>query len=369
MKKKINILGLAAMAALFFCCQSEKEISPNLATRGLLELSLSSVVASGNSEEIHTVRFIIFDDASFAPKLDLNEFRDLGADSEEATKFTALLEASVNDDKMVFVIVNEPAALKTTLNGITSPAELAGLEYTFAQTLNGPYTLKDTGIPMTGVKRDVVVKGENESPITASRVTMYIERVVARVDLYLKVTEAGAKTGYDGTTVVTLENTYHTGNLVMGNAGNQTRDNITAAKNFGAVPTVSSANLSATPTLWKTWTGTSDETIEYVSGQSNTLYVCSFYTPERTCATDAERLKLVLDNVKKSAGGVFARQELLLKTFTDENGSPAELNTIRRNYVYRIVGTVGAPTEPILFGGITVSGWGPVQNIDTPLVD
>ena len=343
MKRVFNLLYALVFPALVLssCVVEETQVDPptNPLTRGYMEIELSNGLDQDSREEIHSVRFIVFEHASASPVLELNREMPLeGGEPGEATEFSTLLELNIGSDKMVFVIVNEPESFTSTLEGIAHPSELEAFTYNFADFLNAGNDLK-RGMPMTGVIRNVAVAAKNSSPNKAAKIQMAIERIVARVDFYLNAAEPGSKTGYtSGTTTITLENTYDRGRLVMGNKSNYTRDQSEAGKNFGVIPTVSTSSLSN-----HTWTASSNKTLEYSNLEDNLMYVCSFYTPERTCAVDAERLTLSVSGVAKGYGTTAG--SILLKNFIDEHSYPVTLDVIRRNYVYVIVGNVAKAEE------------------------
>ena len=374
MKRFIHICIIAALAAGTVSCARETAVNgpQEFPTRGFMEVELSTDGDADNQQEIHSVRLIIFNEASTVPELEFNGTIPLDNPDGVATELSVLIRTKVNLDKMVCVLVNEPAELTETIREISTPEELRDLSYGFAQILNeNPWTLKETGMPMSGVVRGVEVWSENNPEFRASKVDMVIERVVARVDFLLRVLDEGAKTGYtSGVTTVKLENTWTDGALVRGNRENGTwRNTEHPEKNFGQLYGVSGPEVfPSVPSKWKEWAAASTRTLTYDAAEpkNNIVPVCSFYTAERDCSTDDLRLKLVVDKVKRGEDLAFGENTFVLKDFVDEKGKDAVLDYIERNHVYRIVGTV-KKDQPILFGEITVSGWRDREDVDFPI--
>lgn len=109
---------------------------------------------AGAHDLVHTVRFLVFDDASARPALDVNELVTLTPQEQEATAFRVVLEVNYNRDKLVAVVVNEPAALSPALGSVVSPSELEELEFRMADAFDDGHSEPlAAGLPMTGVKR------------------------------------------------------------------------------------------------------------------------------------------------------------------------------------------------------------------------
>lgn len=350
----MKILNIVFVAIVMNSCASEGELDEN-GTRnpGTKALMTVELLEGGGEDLLNSVRFFVFDNASTShPTLDMNRLIQVEEGSKEAVKFNVTLEVSRNPDKMVVVIVNEPVQMSGTLEGINHPDALEDLSLSFAQILNANHTsLLATGIPMTGVAwagadhGRPVYDSQAEAETDANRLKMVIERAVARVDFRLEVTEEEAMTGYlAGQTKVTLANTYGQSYFVMGNEENGTRNNPTVpSRNFGFLQTVDPSEFTDPGKTRKTWDATVDEWLLYDPdpGAVNTLYVCSFYTPERTssAAGDADKLVLILEGIVKentTTGGTF-----VISTLQNENNpTPQPFTEVLRNNVYQITGRV-----------------------------
>ena len=123
MKRVFNLIYALVFPALVLssCVVEEAQVDPptNPITRGYMEIELNNGLDQESREEIHAVRFIVFEHASTSPVLELNREIPLeGGEPGEATEFSTLLELNIGSDKMVFVIVNEPESFTSTLEGI-----------------------------------------------------------------------------------------------------------------------------------------------------------------------------------------------------------------------------------------------------------
>lgn len=357
----IHIICLAITALLFSCSRDATDGIPPL-VQARLSIELADDRDADRQEEIRSIRFIVFSDVSGSAELDVNE-RIILDNPTTATDITARdLRVTPNNDIMVIVIANEPQGLTDELDGITSLGVLQNMKYNIAAILNSNGEIvSSTGMPMTGVVRDIsVVPDETKS------IRMVIERAVARVDIFLEATNGGAVTGYiANTTKVTLHNLTHDSYFVMGNAENGTRDNANASKNYGKVI----ENVSTGDLLEKTWVAGEDKIWAYSSaaGAENRKLLCSFYTAERIFRQDkSDRLAVSMVNVLKGPPDTTGITGKVIETITkvDDNGSPVPqpFMEIRRNNVYQITARVGKVGIQIL--AVTVEDWGERQDIN-----
>lgn len=338
MRKIFNILLLIAVG---FAAQSC--LKDNLPTRqqtrvadGKALMKVTMVTGGAETdEEIKTVRFIVFDNASTSPELDVNRKMDVGAAHQASTKFNVTLDVNRNKDKMVVAIVNEPALMSGDLDKVVSASELEDMPLKFSQALNATHTVfLAAGMPMTGVKRGVAVTVDNDTEAKAAQVAMHIDRAVARVDLWLKRASDVASAELTASTTVTLTNTYDRGYLVAGTEedGTRGRTGAGAVDNFGHLMTVPAASLveiSANPGV-KTLTTTEQ-------------YICSFYTPERTCtaADDADKLGLKIAGItadSQTRGG----ETVIKSAILNGESTSQDIELVQRNNVYKVVGTVNS---------------------------
>lgn len=359
-EKLVYIVCWAFVTLLFSCSNDAVDELPPL-TRAQLSIGLVDEGDTDRQEEIKTIRFIVFNHASGVPRLDVNERIVLDTPGT-ATDITAqVLKVIPDNDIMVIVIVNEPQSLISELDGIGSLWALQEVDYNIASVLNNGEIVSSTGMPMTGVIRDISVASDE-----VKAVKMVIERAVARVDIFLEATDGGAVTGYTkDVTSVTLHNFTHNSYFVMGNEANYTRDNANPSKNYGKVMT----NAVDADLLTQTWTAATTETWAYssVTGAENRKILCSFYVAERIFRSDtSDRLAVSMVNVLKGPPSVTGIAGKVIETITkvDNSGTPTAqpFTEIRRNNVYQITARVGKIGIQIIT--ISVEGWGKVQDID-----
>lgn len=350
------------MAFLFSCSRDTLDESLPL-TRAALSVGLADNGEVEELEDIKTIRFIVFGDASGSPYLDTNvlDTRDVPVPATDIA--VRNLEVKSNDDIMIIVIVNEPQELVTRLENVGSLSDLQNLEYDIADILNA-----NEGIdlmPMTGVIRGIsVLPGKERS------VRMVIERTVARVDVFLQATSDGAETGYtDGSTSVTLHNLTYEGYFVMGNESNGTRDNASyPSRNFGQVK----ADVLESTLLEKTWTAGTTVVWAYSADNDakNRRLLCSFYTAERIFRTNgSDKLTVSMKNVRKGPQNItgVTEQEIGQITTAGEDGQAVtkDFTEFRRNNVYQITAKVGK--LGIQIAKVTVEEWGARTDIDLDL--
>jgi hypothetical protein len=360
-KKLLHIICLTFITLLFACSRDAADELPIL-TRAQLNIGLVNDGDAERQEEIKSIRFIVFDNATSGAILDVNKLVILDTPGT-ATDITAqLLKVIPNNDIIVIVIANEPQSLTAKLNGITELPLLEELNYSVASVLDSDgEIISSTGMPMTGVIRDISI-----APDETQKVEMVIERAVARVDIFLEAIDGGAMTGYTaGSTTVTLHNFTRGSYFVMGNEANGTRDNTDPSKNYGKVK----GNASDSDLSTETWTASTSEMWAYSSatGAKNRKLLSSFYVAERTFRSDySDRLAVSMANVLKGPPDVTGVTEKVIETITkvDDKGTPVAqpFTEIRRNNVYQITARVGKIGIQILT--ITVEDWGEVKNID-----
>ena len=309
MKKRFGILLLLAAATLPGGCTSGG-VGPDTAARARMQVEVIAGEA-GAHDLVHTVRFLVFDDASARPALDVNELVTLTPQEQEATAFRVVLEVNCNRDKLVAVVVNEPAALTPEL------------EFRMADVFNDGHSEPlAEGLPMTGVKRGFAVTDENASQTDAARVKVRVLRAVARVELWLAV-DAESTAALNASTGVSLLRSHGAGLLFGPDADN----------GFGRLATV------AAPSLTVGWQYAATDPLPLTETPQ---LVCAFYTPERSCSAPGDADKLVLRIRGVDSPGGARNAEAVLSEFAPEGGSPQPLEAVLRNRVYRITGRVGS---------------------------
>lgn len=311
------------LAVLLVSCIAEEcpyNGMPQHRTQALMTIE---VVKDGAEKEdyVRTARFIVFDNASSGPSLDINELLKLNPEDQDAVTFRTTLKVNCDPDKMLVVIVNEPESMTGFLNDVVSLAELEGMTFRMADAFNSNHTgLRTTGLPMTGVEGRISVTEENNTESKAATVKIPIERAVARVELWLK-TDPQASVEITASTNVTLAKSHNQGYLI----GPDPIDN------FGRMMTVSS------PSEAVTWFYPNPSPLILTQTEQ---FVCAFYTPERTCSAANNQDKLAL-YIRGLATPEESREGVtVLTSFTSENGSTHPVTEIRRNNIYKVVGHV-----------------------------
>lgn len=241
-----------------------------------------------------------------------------------------------NPDKMLVVVVNEPQVMTSVLNAVIAPEQLEEMLFRMDDTFSFDHVQPlMSGIPMSGVKRKIVVE---ENVTTNEKIT--IERAVARVELWLKKADeiAFARLSTSMNSRVLLENTYGKGYLVTGTEADKTRfqTGLEIENNFGYIQTPTSGFEHVI------WNYRDANVLELSDAPQR---ICMFYTPERTYEVADDRNKLFLDIRGLSSPEGERGIRTALTEFIPEGGSsPRVITEIRRNNIYRIIGTVKEKT-------------------------
>lgn len=318
---------------------------PDVQTRALT-VTLNNDGDQDKQEDIHTVRFIVFDKASSGyPLLDVNELLSIEETQKTATGFQATLRVKVGDDKMVVAIINEPSTLKGKLDAVETISALEAQVFDFADVLNANHSALLDGqyMPMTGVKRGITVT-ESHTAQSPARTSMTVERVLARVDIYLKAA-AGVTAVLFPASRISLLDTYDKGYLAVGTAADGTRyqTGSMAVNNFGRMLTVDASDLldhdlpEGVLPQYATWSplGTA-----VFTETSSIQRACSFYVLERTCTgIPDDKLKIRFENIMSNS--ILKTKTLALEAVTPSGGGSSQsLEIIKRNNVYEIIGTI-----------------------------
>ena len=335
---KSNVLHIIWIMFSLVACIGERSTGDGdefLGTRGKIDVEIL-VREADEHDFVRTVRFVVFDDASVTPTLDINELVTLGEGERDATRFKTTLDVKTNPDKMLVVIVNEPQVMTNTLDAVIFPEQLEEILFQMNDAFGFDHVQPlMSGIPMSGVKRKIVV----EKNVSANEV-ITIERVVARVELWLKKTDeiVFARLSTSMNSRVFLENTYGRGYLVTGTETDRTRfqTGLDIENNFGYMQIPSSGFEHV---VWN-YRG-----VNVLELSNSPQLICVFYTPERTYEVSDDRNKLFLDiRGITSPDGERGTRTALTEFTPKGGGTPRVLTEIRRNNVYRIIGTVKEKT-------------------------
>lgn len=354
MKKILKIVCIALIPTFTLSCVTEEGNDPGTAhSPGLLQIEVATAGADEH-DRIHQVRFLVFDNASFYPRLDVNHVITLEEKDRDAKVFSTTLKVMQNNDKMIIVVINEPANLTPALEQVAVPSHAEELMFAMVDAFSPDCTEPIAGgMPMSGVKRGVSVTGETPEPITVS-----VERSVARVELWLK-TEPGVTAEINGLTRVNLRKSHHEGYLATGTVADGTRFQTgeNARNNFGRMLDI------VDPKEYIAWAYGGEQPMP-LDGTLQKIVI--FYLPERLCdaLNDTNKAVLELRNIATSEG--YRDVDIVLHEFAPDGSTVTEpITMMRRNYIYRISGRV--TSKDITFSGM-VAPW-TEENIDLEIED
>lgn len=332
---------LTALSFLFFCSCSPEQATPDderSDLNGVMQVEITENEGAG-SDKIKSIRFIVFTNLASIPKAEINRLysendftaEQIPEEEKAASKIKIIMEVSRRrvspNKKLVVAVVNEPLSMTEVLNAITTPEQLEKLKLPMSDFVADDHlSLKaDTPTPMTGaVWTDRVYSTVEEA--VANGIKLEVLRAVARVDVYL-AKEKDVDVQITAGSAITLSNTYTESYFVRHEDGNN---------HLGNIQTVNSNNF--TDKSW-TWTEGQKE-IPDPETDPRSVCVCSFYTPERYCISDNDKLKLNVSIVTQEGAvrsGIFT-----LDKAKDANQDEQTINLIRRNNIYKITATVGA---------------------------
>ena len=333
---KNNILHIIFGIVFLVSCTSERSGEDADTPRGSRSLTTVEVLVDGADEHdyVRTARFVVFDNASVVPSVDINELITLEAKDQDSKKFKTILEVSCNPDKMLVVVLNEPPTMNGVLGAVMSPVDLEEMIFLMDESFTPNHTVpSSSGIPMSGVKRKIEVVKE-----VTSEEKISIERGVARVELWLKKETAVPQARVTTATRVTLENSYAEGFLVTGTEldGTRFQTGTDVENNFGRM---------LVPDNNYTFVGWNYGESAALELDETPRLVCVFYTPERTCSAPGDADKLVLNMSGISSSDGDRGGQAVLSAFSPEGGgSPQAITELRRNHIYRITGVVKEKT-------------------------
>ncbi len=405
MRKILDIYLLLLVvfsATVFVSCSNESAVDdPKPGLTRLLDVTIDQAATTDEeklyAERIYRVRFLVFNFVSYNPKLDVNRYYEVSAAESEkwVTGFNARLQVTEDPDKLVVAIVNEPTGTvtgtsktwKELLDGVRYPSDLDRLTFALADAVNGqanPLTdasdLTPSGIPMIGMMwiniPETQWDGVDNDQDNAIRwpEPLTVERILARVDVYLKNTSTTQRGYIDASTRIELLNTSRTGYLMRHSYTSQYMG--TRTVEIGKWMTTSDSRYDANTGIYYIPVSS----IEIVNtddgnGGQKGQYVCSFYIPEwkyDMSKTTGEQYKNDRFGIRftgvKDLGGEDRGGTFYLIDAVHQTEGMKTLTGIERNNVYRLVGTIPeVPLTPIEFGTVTVSPWGGQQTVSFPV--
>lgn len=320
MKKILKLINIFIATITLYACSSEQVVGddiPTPATKGLMEVKIMTDGALVD-DQIHIARFIVFDNVSFFPSVDINQ--SIPFDIKNVQSFSAFLKVRCNPDKMLVIILNEPETLTGVLESVTSPSDLNTIKFQMAEVFNDNHTATRTrGIPMTGTAHNISITEDHSDTERARSVSVEVERAVARVELWLKrisYFEAQITTA----TKVTLSRTHNEGYLLAPDA----------AHGLGYMQTINSPNTEVV------WQHTGNPLAIGIEDKG----ICAFYTPERTSSAgnNADKLQLKIEGLQTAEG--VKNAVTTLSIFTNKENQQNEMTEVRRNNVYQIKGNI-----------------------------
>ncbi len=255
---------------------------------------------------------------------------DLGADHI----IQQTVEVSKDTSKELYFIANEPSALTTSLDIITSAQELEDIEFTIAETMNkgfngdATFSKDDYLLPMTATY------SVKNAAIDLS-IYLSLTRAVARVDLYLdKSSELSSRSvELDESSSFIVDGLTYTSKLFAGD--------VAAAQDVEDGLVVASSQVSLQ---------------EVNSTKSSAQRVLSFYLAERTYDYADPNTNILIEVAGLKESGVTVENKSVVL------GDLGNLSQINRNYVYQIYGSyngteiVGDTFEIVDWQDVVVDG-------------
>lgn len=240
-----------------------------------------------------------------------------------------IIEVPKDVTKQMYFVANEPDAMSSQLDAVTSAQGLKGINYTIAETMNkgfnaaSEFSSSDFVMPMTATY-DVL------NATTDVKIYVGLDRAVARVDLNLaKSSEVASRAvELNSSTKFTVDGLTCTAPLFAGD--------IPEPKDVQSIE-VASSEVSLTTTTYQR--------------------VLSFYVAERTYDyTDGDtKIQIQIDGMLEAGSEVSTKSV----TLGDSQVLTNELTEIKRGYVYSINGYYNG--EEIVADSFEVLDWEDVE--------
>ncbi|MDR2910279.1 MAG: hypothetical protein LBV47_02780 [Bacteroidales bacterium] len=354
MKRNIILFFL-----LLFCfsCSWEEELStgnggpdPNI-TRGFISLQVTGEHTENDSlsDDIKTIRFIVFTGLYAYPKVEVNEYKTIPiSEAGRVSAMKGVFELTIAD-KLVVAIANEPASMTEALNAVTTPRELEDLDLMLSDFLMSDHLSLQPGsmMPMSGAvwtnKNDMHTT-QAAAEAASGHIQLLLQRAVARVDVYLTTDITGGVELLPGSRL-TLKNTYTESYFVHHKSGTHV---------LGKIQTVASAGFAGNDKSWTLAVGQQNIPVpekgtKPEKPESEFAHVCTFYTPERNCITD----KLIVDISLKTDDG-DKNATITLDYMYNEAGDRLPIEVVKRNNRYIVRGNI---RKANLEAGVVVLPW------------
>jgi hypothetical protein len=333
---------------LFASCAEEQVIREpediDIQTKGYIDVSIADENVLGEvTDDIKTIRFIIFDGQGPNAKMEVNDYRSFASEADRVTKLKGVFEVS-KADKLLVAIANEPPSMRGSLGLVTNRQELEALQMNMTDVFldennaDGNYQEFKPDVmmmPMSGAlwisKGDLKTKEEAINNLTPLK----LERAVARVDVYLTTDITGGVELLPGSSV-TLKNTYTQSPFI-----HHENEDINRLGHIQTVP--------ASKFITSKWNTAEPSTIRELS---DTIHICTFYTPERNCAADklAVNFSLKTNDGDKSAA-------FTLDYMYNKAGDRLPIEVVKRNNRYIVKGKIRKSPFLSTDGGIEILRW------------
>lgn len=294
--------------------------SKAVASRGIL----------GESEyAIQSLRIFAFDTDGKLDKVDFVSYSNPVVGSVYHT-----FEVKKAPQKILYVVVNEPAGLFANVENITTQEQLKGLEFRIADNMNAGFNAAasfeadDFLIPMTA--EATINASENTS------VKIGVDRAVARVDLMLDKNSDAETTDVEITdaTVFTINGVVLGSKLLAG----------------GELSEVSASEVEESFDVVSSKLAFPLE----VSDNSTSARALTFYVAERLYDTTNEDTRISIGINSLKVGGVAVN---LNNTIVLGNEVSHPLSQIQRNYLYQIFATYNGKEEELVADEFLIKDW------------
>ncbi len=347
--KIYKTLGLLSLGLLGLVgCQSDINVDDTLANEGSVIITMEIYndvtatkattyaiqegVLGGAEYVVDNLRIFVF---SSDGTLETNDvFTSLAADHIIQQEIVVPKDIS----KEIYFVANEPAALTSKLNEITSSEELLEIDVNIANVLNdinkdisngfnaaASFTSEDFLLPMTASYS--VLNAMIDLDIYVG-----LTRAVARVDLYLDKDSSlsSREVTLDEDTEFTVDGVTYTSSLFPGTIGAASSDDLIEDL------TVASSDITLGAVA---------------SNRSTAQRVLSFYVAERTYDSASE-ITIAIKGLEEDDVDIETS-----KSVTLGDGVDSSLTQITRNYIYQIFGTYYSDKQEIVTNEFKITDW------------
>ena len=281
----------------------------------------------GEEETISTIRVITFDRSTESNlEFEKNQYAKSGSDYGDVIKvgnsYTLSMRVNEHPNKEFYLVVNEPLSLKQELDAIKTLSALEAMQYQLAEYFTD---LTNTAfcfgggaaaptptfkvLPMFGkaLKQNIVA---NDKGFVDNAVVISVGRTLARVDLKLQKADPNADIRVVNGVTSFKHTTYSKGNITD-------LQHITESAALGEQEVAFNRGSDVAVT------------------SGDFTHILSFYTPARSCTSEAERVKIILGDIKyKNEYMTFAP---IILNSTVEGGS---ISAIKPNTIYEVKGVI-----------------------------